>query len=76
VNTLDGLKEWIIATTANVTKYMLQRALQGVNYRWDVGFEVLTAAVMKSYILCNITPRSPLKVNRRFGGDMFLHNVG
>jgi hypothetical protein len=33
-----------------------------------VGFEVLTALVTKSAIFWDITPRSPLKVNRRFGG--------
>jgi hypothetical protein len=30
----------------------------------DVGFEVLTAVVMKSPIFWDITPCSPLKVNR------------
>jgi hypothetical protein len=33
-----------------------------VNY---VGFKVLTAVVMKNYIFWNITPCSPVKVNRR-----------
>jgi hypothetical protein len=32
-----------------------------------VGFEVLTAVVMKSSSLWNITPHSPLKVNRLHG---------
>jgi hypothetical protein len=32
-----------------------------------VGFEVLTAVVIKSTILWDITPCSPLSVNRRFG---------
>jgi hypothetical protein len=32
-----------------------------------VGFEILTAMVMKSIIFWVITPYSPLKVNRRFG---------
>jgi hypothetical protein len=32
-------------------------------------FEVLTAVVMKSSICWDITPCSPLKVNRRFGGS-------
>jgi hypothetical protein len=32
------------------------------------GFEVLTPVVMVNYILQNITPCSPLKVSRRFGG--------
>jgi hypothetical protein len=39
----------------------------------DVGFEVLTAVVMKSTIFWNITPCSPLSVNRRFGGTYRLH---
>jgi hypothetical protein len=40
-----------------------------------VGFEVLTAVVMKSSIFWDITPCtcSPLKVNRRFGGTCCLH---
>jgi hypothetical protein len=33
-----------------------------------VGFEVLTAVVMKSIIFWHITPCSPLSVNQRFGG--------
>jgi hypothetical protein len=33
-----------------------------------IGFEIPTAVVMKSSIFWDITPRSPLKVNRRFGG--------
>jgi hypothetical protein len=33
-----------------------------------VGFEVLTAMVMKRTIFWGITPCSPLSVNRRFGG--------
>jgi hypothetical protein len=33
-----------------------------------MGFEVLTAVVMGSYIFWDITPCSPLKVNRLFGG--------
>jgi hypothetical protein len=33
-----------------------------------IGFEVLTAVVMKSSIFWVITPCSPLKVNRRFEG--------
>jgi hypothetical protein len=33
-----------------------------------LGFEVLTAVVMKSTVFWDITPCSPLKVNRRFRG--------
>jgi hypothetical protein len=38
-----------------------------------VGTEVLTPVVMKSTILWDITPCSPLEVNRRFGGTYRLH---
>jgi hypothetical protein len=41
-----------------------------------LGFEVLTAltaVVMKSSVVWDITLRSPLKVNRRFGGTCHLH---
>jgi hypothetical protein len=38
-----------------------------------VGFEVLTPVVMKSTIFWDITPCSPLKVNRRFGWTYRLH---
>jgi hypothetical protein len=38
-----------------------------------VGFKVLTPVVMKSYILWDITPDSPLKVKRRLGGRCYLH---
>jgi hypothetical protein len=41
-----------------------------------VGFEVLTAVVMKSSNFWDITPCSPLKVNRRFGGTCLLHVQG
>jgi hypothetical protein len=38
-----------------------------------VGFEILTAVFMNSSISWDTTPRSPLKVNRRFGGTCRLH---
>jgi hypothetical protein len=41
-----------------------------------LGFEVLTAVVMKSTIFWDITPRSPLSVNRRFAGTYRLHLQG
>jgi hypothetical protein len=46
-----------------------------------VGTEVLIAIVVKSSIIWYITPCSPLKVNRRFGGtedggDIFFRSVG
>jgi hypothetical protein len=39
----------------------------------NVGFEVLTPVFMKSTIFWDITPYSPLKVNRRFGETFRLH---
>jgi hypothetical protein len=41
-----------------------------------VGFEVFTTVVMKSTIFWDITPCSPLKVYRRFGGTYRLHLQG
>jgi hypothetical protein len=41
-----------------------------------VGFEVLPAVVMKNSIFWDITPYSPLKGNRRFGGTCRLHLHG
>jgi hypothetical protein len=38
-----------------------------------VGLEVLTAVVVKSTIFRDITPCSPLKVSRRFGGKYLLN---
>jgi hypothetical protein len=42
---------------------------------FDSGFDVLTAVVVKSCVFWDITTCSLLKVNRRFGGDMFLRKV-
>jgi hypothetical protein len=42
----------------------------------NVGFGVLTTMVMKSTIFWDITPCSPLKVNRRFGGKCYLYRQG
>jgi hypothetical protein len=46
-----------------------------ISYKY-VGFEVLTAVVMKSTIFWDTTPCSPLNVNRRFGGTYRLHLQG
>jgi hypothetical protein len=40
------------------------------------GFEVLTAVIIKSSIFWDITPYSPLKVNRCFGGICHLYFQG
>jgi hypothetical protein len=41
-----------------------------------VGFEVFTAVVMKSIIIWDMMPCSPLSFNRRFGGTYRLHLQG
>jgi hypothetical protein len=41
----------------------------------NIGFEVFTTVVMKSTIFWDITPCSPSKVNRRFGGTYGLHSA-
>jgi hypothetical protein len=45
-------------------------------YIFYVGFEVLTAMVVKSTMFWDIAPCSPLSVNRRFGGTHRLHLQG
>jgi hypothetical protein len=40
------------------------------------GYEILTAVVMKGSVLWDITPCTPLKVNRRFEGTCRLHLQG
>jgi hypothetical protein len=58
---------------AKATATMNQRARSQITEEIrDVGFEVLTAVVMKSSIFWDITPRSPLRVNRHFGGTCRL----
>jgi hypothetical protein len=42
----------------------------------NVECEILTAVVMKSAIFWDITPYSPLSINRRFGGTYSLHLQG
>jgi hypothetical protein len=39
-------------------------------------FEVLTVVATSSYVACDVTSWSPLKVNRRFGGIYRLHFLG
>jgi hypothetical protein len=47
-----------------------------VQTNFYVGFEVLTAMVMKSSLLHDITPYGPFTVNRHFGGTCHLHLQG
>jgi hypothetical protein len=48
----------------------------GMKYKENVGFEVIIAVVMKSSVFWDITPYSPLKVNRRFRGTYWIHLQG
>jgi hypothetical protein len=41
-----------------------------------VGFEVLTAVVTNTLIFWDITPYSPVKISRRFGGICHPHLQG
>jgi hypothetical protein len=41
-----------------------------------VGFPDVVTVVMKSYIFWDMTPCTPVKVNRRFGGIYHLHLEG
>jgi hypothetical protein len=41
-----------------------------------IGFEVLTSVIMKSTIFWDITPYSPLKINRSLGETYYLHLQG
>jgi hypothetical protein len=50
--------------------------LRFLKYFYLAGLGILTAVVMKSSILWDITLRSPLKVNQRFGGTCHLHLQG
>jgi hypothetical protein len=53
----------------------MQSFWEDTNHKY-FGSEVLTAVAMKSYIFWDITPSSPLKVNRRLGGKSGLHLQG
>jgi hypothetical protein len=41
----------------------------------NVGYEIITAKVVKGTIFWATTPCSPLKINRRFGGNVRLPPV-
>jgi hypothetical protein len=55
----------------------LSRPIAYVNHRKVlVPNKILTSVVTRNTIFWNITPCSPLKVNRRFGGTYRLHLQG
>jgi hypothetical protein len=66
----EVLSPYICKDTCNST------LINGICTSTDlVGFDVLTAMVMKRY-LWDITPSSLLRINRRFGGTCRLHLQG
>jgi hypothetical protein len=58
------------------SNYRRWKSTENRNPLKDVGFEVLTAVVMKSTVFWDITPCSPLSGNRRFGGTYRLYLQG
>jgi hypothetical protein len=62
-----------VVYTGTKLRYSIQ---ESVIWFFFVGFEVLTAVVMKSSIFWDITSCSPLKVNRCFGESCSLHLQG
>jgi hypothetical protein len=56
--------------------FLKQTSTDLTNILRNVGFDVLTAVVMKSSIFWDITPCNPLRINRRFGGTCRLHIQG
>jgi hypothetical protein len=60
----------------NITLSHFQPSPSDTKYFTNIGFEVLTAVVKKNSTFCHITPCSPLKVSRRFGGTCRLNRKG
>jgi hypothetical protein len=54
----------------------IDKGNKGWRYRINIGSEVLTAVVMKSYVFWDITPCIMLKGNRQFKGTCRLHFQG
>jgi hypothetical protein len=80
--TACGLLETLVPTYQITRHYIKEddnlnvcrrKNLKSQNINLYVGFEILTAVVMKSYIFWDITT---LKLNRHFGGRCSLHLQG
>jgi hypothetical protein len=74
-SSLDGMAYWALRYLTAL--YQLHKSC-GIVWNkkitlYNVGFEVYTAVIMKSIIFWDISPCSPLSVNRRFGGTYRLH---
>jgi hypothetical protein len=65
----------VISAAGRISIWFLSDIHETSNNRY-VGFEVLTAVVMKSSIFWDITSRGLLKVRRRFGGIFIIHIQG
>jgi hypothetical protein len=67
----------LMQCTELITKLVLFPDISFTSYVILIScFFLNNSAVIKSSILWSITPRSPLKVNRRFGGTCSLHLRG
>jgi hypothetical protein len=69
-------EKYVYALTFNPFKTPENRRVFFKKIFSNVGFQVLTALVVKSTIFWDTTPYSPFSVNRRFGGTYRLHLQG
>jgi hypothetical protein len=68
-----GVKPWQSHSLISQITFLNEPQMRPYTYNsYLVGFEVLTAVIM----FWDITPCSPLKFNRRFGGTYRLHLQG
>jgi hypothetical protein len=67
-----GLLNFEIHRCNEITHYFLSSILK----RNDIRSVLAKHKPQKSYVFWNITPHSPLKVNRCFGGTCSFRNVG
>jgi hypothetical protein len=65
---LSGKGDVLLALAHSLQTWTCGVVGRAMTYAHYIGFEVLTAVVMKSSIFWDITPCSLLKVNRHFGG--------
>jgi hypothetical protein len=66
------VSQWLRTPALYLTRYLMFY-LHLCLGKTGVGFEGLTAVVVKSSVFWDITLCSPLKVNRRFGGTCHVH---
>jgi hypothetical protein len=66
----------VAPTLCDYVRHWLHRKISSEQLHVNVGSVVLKAVFMKSTIFWDITPCSPLEVNRRFGGTYSRHLQG